>query len=257
MSEIHPTAIVSPRAELAEDVTVGPWATIEDNVVIGSGCRIDSNTLIAHGTRLGREVRVHHGAVVGTIPQDLKFKGEESLAVVGDRTVVREYATINRGTAERGETTLGQDCLIMAYAHVGHDCLLGNHVIMGNAATLAGHVEVHDYALLSGVLPVHQFVKIGAHCIIGGGFRVPQDICPYSLAAGYPLRIMGLNVVGLKRRGFSSEAVKVLRGAFKLLFFSGLNTSQAVDRIREELPSTAEIGTILDFIEQSNRGLTK
>ncbi len=257
MTDIHSTAIVSPRAELANDVTVGPYTVIEDNVRIDSGSRIASSALIAYGARLGKNVTISHGAVISTIPQDLKFEGEESTTVIGDRTVVREYATINRGTNDRGETTIGSGCLLMAYSHVAHDCLIGNNVILANSVNLAGHIEIGDNAILGGVLPVHQFVKIGAHAMIGGGFRVQQDICPYALAGGYPLKIMGLNAVGLKRRGFSKESLKVLQSVFRLLFNSGLNTSQAVERIKSDLEITSEVRIVLDFIEQSNRGLVK
>jgi UDP-N-acetylglucosamine acyltransferase len=257
MSEIHPSAVVSAKAELADDVTVGPHSIVEENVVAGPGCRIASNALIASGARLGRNVEVHHGAVISTIPQDLKFGGEDSLVEIGDNTVVREYATINRGTVDRGKTVIGSDCLLMAYSHVAHDCLIGDHCILANSVNLAGHIEIGDWAILGGVLPVHQFVKIGAHSMIGGGFRVPLDICPYALAGGYPLRIAGLNAVGLKRRGFERDTLKALQKAFKLLFFSGLNTTQAVDRIKDEMEIIPEVKVILDFIEASDRGLQK
>jgi len=257
MTDIHSTAIVSPRAELADDVTVGPFTIIEENVQIGPGCRIASSALIASGARLTENVTVAHGAVIATVPQDLKFEGEESTVVIGEGTVVREYATINRGTRERGETTIGKNCLLMAYSHTAHDCLIGDHVIMANSVNLAGHIEIGDYAIIGGVVPVHQFVKIGAHSMIGGGFRVQQDICPYALVGGYPLKVMGINSVGLKRRGFSRESLKAIDSAFKLLFYSGLNTSQAVERINSELEITPEIQVILDFIARSNRGLVK
>ncbi len=213
--------------------------------------------IISPDVKLGKNVKIHHGAVVGSVPQDLKFAGEDTQAVIGDGTVIREYATINRGTVDRGETRVGENCLLMAYSHVAHDCLLGKNVIMGNAATLAGHIEIGDYAILSGILPVHQFVKIGTHAMVGGGFRVPQDICPYALAAGYPLKIAGPNLVGLKRRGFSREALKSLQKAYKILFSSGLNTSQAVERINSEMEITEEVQVVLDFIKASTRGLVK
>ncbi|MCD6250409.1 MAG: acyl-ACP--UDP-N-acetylglucosamine O-acyltransferase [candidate division Zixibacteria bacterium] len=255
MSNIHTTAIVSPKAELADDVTIGPHTIIEDNVIIGSGTKIASSALIASSARLGANVTVAHGAVVGTVPQDLKFGGEDSLLVVGDNTTIREYATLNRGTAERGETTVGKNCLIMAYAHIAHDCVIGNNVILANSVNLAGHIEIDDFAILGGVLPVHQFVKIGAHVMIGGGFRVQQDVCPYALIAGYPLRTVGLNALGLKRRGFALEAIRTIKTAYKLLFFSKLNTTQAVERIKSEVEIIPEIQVILDFIGRSNRGL--
>ena len=257
MSAIHSTAIVSPKAELAEDVEVGPYTIIEENVKIGSGTKVASSVLLAGDTTLGNNVKVHHGAVIGTIPQDLKFGGEVTQVVIGDGTVVREYATINRGTKVYGTTTVGKECLLMAYSHVAHDCILGDGVIMANSVNLAGHIEVGDYAIIGGVVPVHQFVKIGAHAMIGGGFRVQQDICPYALVAGYPLKVTGINAVGLRRRGFSREVIKVLESAFKLLFFSGLNTSQAVERIKSEIELIPEVREVLDFIGKSTRGIVK
>jgi UDP-N-acetylglucosamine acyltransferase len=255
MSEIHATAIVSTKAELADNVTVGPFTIVEDNVVIGAGTKIASSALIASGARLGENCTVAHGAVVGSVPQDLKFAGEESLLVVGDNTTIREYATLNRGTVDRGETTVGSNCLIMAYAHIAHDCVVGNNVILANSVNLAGHIEIDDFAILGGVLPVHQFVKIGTHAMIGGGFRVQQDVCPYALIGGYPLRIAGLNALGLKRRGFAPEAIKTIKAAYKILFFSKLNTTQAVARLKSEIEIIPEVQVILDFIERSERGL--
>jgi len=187
----------------------------------------------------------------------LKFSGEVTGVVIGDGTVVREYATVNRGTKAYGTTTVGKGCLLMAYSHVAHDCILGDHVIMVNSVNLAGHVEVGDYAIIGGVVPVHQFVKIGAHAMVGGGFRVQQDICPYALVAGYPLKVTGINLVGLRRRGFSKDVIKKLEKAFKLLFFSGLNTSQAVERIKSEVELIPQVQEIVDFAAQSSRGIVK
>jgi len=257
MSRIHSSAIVSPKAELADDVTVGPYSIIEDHVVIGAGSVIASSVLLAEGAMLGKNVKVSHGAVIGTQPQDLKFGGEKTRAVIGDNTVVREYVTINRGTKAHGESNIGSDCFIMAYAHIAHDCVVGNNVILANAVNLAGHIEVDDYAILGGVLPVHQFVKIGAHCMIGGGYRVQQDVCPYALVAGYPLKVLGINSIGLRRRGFPAETITRLEKTFKLLFFSGLNTSQAVERIRGEIEMTPEVEQVLGFLGRSNRGIVK
>jgi len=257
MSSIHPSAIVSPKAELADDVTIGPYAIIEENVKIGSGVKVASSALVACGTTLGENVQVHHGAVIGTIPQDLKFSGEVTQVVIGDGTVVREYATINRGTKAYGTTTVGKECVLMAYSHVAHDCILGNHIIMANSVNLAGHVEVGDYAIIGGVVPVHQFVKIGPHAMIGGGFRVQQDICPYALVAGYPLKVTGINAVGLRRRGFKRDVIRTLEKVFKLLFLSGFNTAQAVERIHSEIELIPEVQQILDFIAKSSRGIVK
>lgn len=257
MSSLHKSAQISSDAKLGQNISVGPGAVIEGGVTIGDDCRIGSNTLIAEGARLGRGVTMFHGSVVGSIPQDLKFGGEDSEAIIGDGTVLREYATVNRGTAESGSTSLGKNCFIMSYAHVAHDCHLGNNVIMANSVNLAGHIEIDEYAILGGLVPVHQFVHIGAHCMIGGGFRIPKDICPYALVGGYPIKVIGMNSIGLKRRGFEKDAIRTLEKAFKILFFSKLNTSQAIERIKSEIEPIAEVKVILDFIARSKRGLAK
>ncbi|MDZ7336904.1 MAG: acyl-ACP--UDP-N-acetylglucosamine O-acyltransferase [candidate division KSB1 bacterium] len=255
MTTIHPTALVDPAAELGHGVSVGPFSVIEKNVIIGDGTTIGSHVLIASGTRLGRDCRVHHGAVLGTVPQDLKFGNEETTLEIGDRTVIREYATLNRGTKEHWKTVVGSDCLLMAYIHVAHDCTVGNHVIMANAANLAGHVTVEDWATLGGLLAVHQFVRIGCHAFVGAGCKAMKDVPPYVLAMAEPLQFAGLNSVGLRRRGFSQETMALLKRAYRLLYRSNLNVSQALARIREELPQTEEIQHVVRFIEGSRRGI--
>lgn len=257
MTQIHPSALVSPKAQLADDVTVGPFTIIEDDVVVGAGCQIASSVLLASGARLGQHVKVSHGAVIGTQPQDLKFGGEPTLAKIGDNTVIREYVTVNRGTRAHGESTVGKNCLLMAYVHVAHDCIVGDNVIMANAVNIGGHVEVDEFAIVGGLVPVHQFTKIGAHSMIGGGFRVVQDVVPYALMGGFPIKTVGLNSIGLRRRGFAAESIKALKQTFKLLFFSELNTTQAVARIKAEVPPVAEVQRVLSFIERSNRGIIK
>jgi len=257
MANIHPTAIVDPRAELADDVTIGPHTIVESNVTIGNGTSIASNALIASGARIGNGVKVHHGAVIGTVPQDLKFGGEETTAEIGDNTVIREYVTVNRGTEDRWKTVVGSDCLLMAYAHVAHDCRIGNRVIMANAVNLGGHVVIDEWAIIGGVVPVHQFVHVGKHVMVGGGFRITQDVCPYSLVAGYPLRVLGVNHVGLSRRGFSDDTIKSIRKAFKILFHSKLNTTQALARIEQEFEPIPEIQEVIDFIHKAERGIVK
>lgn len=257
MKTIHPSAIVSAKAEIGDDVTIGPNAILEDNVVVGDGSIIASSVLLASGASIGMNVQISHGAVIGTKPQDLKFGGEITRAIIGDNTVIREYVTINRGTKAHGETSVGRDCFIMAYAHVAHDCIVGNNVILANSVNMAGHVEIHDWATVGGVVPIHQFVKIGAHCMVGGGFRVPQDICPFALVGGYPLKVVGINSIGLRRRGFSIDRIRILEQAFKILFFSGLNTSQALERIRQEVEQTPDVELVLDFIAKSDRGIIK
>ncbi len=257
MTTVHQTAVVSSKAQLSDGVSVGPYSIIEENVVIGRNSSIASSVLLADGAVIGENVRISHGVVIGTLPQDLKFGGEKTRALVGDNTVIREYVTMNRGTKAHGDTTVGKNCMLMAYSHVAHDCIIGDNVIMANSVNLAGHVEVDDYAILGGVLPVHQFVKIGAHCMVGGGYRVQQDICPYALVAGYPLKVLGINSIGLRRRGFPHDVIARLEKTFKILFFSGLNTSQAVERIHNEIEIGPEIQNVLAFLGRSNRGIVK
>ena len=254
---IHPTAIIHSGAKLAEDVKVGPFTIINDEVEIGAGCEIGSHALIDSGTIIGKNCKIHHGAVLGTLPQDLKFEGEKTLLTIGEGTVIREYATLNRGTHWRGKTIVGKNCFIMIYAHVAHDCLLGDYVILANSANLAGHVEIGDWASIGGVVPVHQFVKIGAHSFIGGGFRVQMDVCPYALVGGYPLKTMGLNRIGLQRRGFSEKTIEILEKTFRILFKSNLNTTQAIEKIKIEIEPIPEVRYILDFITNSERGIIK
>jgi UDP-N-acetylglucosamine acyltransferase len=255
--DIHPTAIIHKDAKLAENVCVGPFSIINEGVEIGGGAEIGSHVLIDSGTIIGKNCKIHHGAVLGTLPQDLKFEGEKTHLTIGDVTVIREYATLNRGTKYRGKTVVGKNCFIMAYAHVAHDCLLGDHVILANSVNLAGHIEIGDYAIIGGVVPVHQFVKIGAHSIVGGGFRVQKDVCPYALVAGYPLKTVGLNRIGLQRRGLSEKTMQILERTFRILFKSKLNTSQAIEKIKTGVELIPEVKIILDFIAESERGIIK
>ena len=257
MANIHPTAIVDPKAELAEDVVVGPYSIINSGVQIGRKTKIGSNVLLDSGTEIGENCQIFHGAVLGTPPQDLKFGGEKTYLKIGDNTVIREYASLNRGTKWRGGTIVGKNCFIMMYAHIAHDGLLGDQVILANSVNLAGHVEIGDYAIVGGVVPVHQFVRIGKHSIIGGGFRVQKDVCPYMLVGGYPLKTVGLNLVGLKRRGFSDKSIKLLKEVYKILFRSNLNTTQALEKIEKEVEPVPEVKTVLDFVSSSERGIVK
>ncbi len=256
-SKIHPTAIIDPGANLDSSVEVGPYAIIEDDVEIAAGCKIGPRSLIASGTRMEENVQVFHCATVGTIPQDLKFGGEKTILKIGANSIIREYCTLNRGTDWSGQSVLGRNCMMMAYCHIPHDAVVGDNVIMANCVQMGGHVVVGDYAIIGGGSVVHQFTKIGAHVIIGGGLRITQDIVPFAVIGGYPLEVGGVNIVGLKRRGFKLDQIKVLKQAFRFLFESGLNTSQAVDKIRAELEQTDEIRLLLDFIEKSDRGLIK
>ena len=252
---IDRTARVSPKADLGDEVSVGPFSIVEDDVVIGAGTRIDSGVLIASGARIGRECRIHHGAVVSTIPQDLKFAGEKTTLEIGDKTVVREYATLNRGTKDRLKTSIGANCLLMAYVHVAHDCLIGDNVILANAVNMGGHVTIEDYTIVGGMVPIHQFVSIGRHVMIGGGFRVVKDVPPYILAGQSPLSFEGLNIVGLRRRGFSQQTIANIEAAYHYIYHSNLNVSQALEKIRKEMTLTEEVGYIVDFIEMSERGI--
>jgi UDP-N-acetylglucosamine acyltransferase len=252
---IDPTAVVSPKAQLEPGVSIGAFTVVEENVTVGSGTVIGSHALIASGARIGRDCRIHHGAVVATAPQDLKFRGEPSLLEIGNHTTIREYVTLNRGTAERGKTTIGSHCFIMAYAHVAHDCSVGSNVILANSVNMAGHVIIEDHVVIGGLVPVHQFVRIGCHAMIGGGFRVPKDVPPYILAGQEPLVFQGLNLVGLKRRNFTREALDLLRKTYQIVYESNLNVSQAIEKIRQEIPASEEINHIIEFIEKSKRGI--
>ena len=254
-TNIHPTALVDSKAEIDEGVSIGPFAIIEANVKIGKNCSIGPHAHIAWGAHLAAEVKVHTGAVLATVPQDLKFGNEETTLEVGERTVIREYATLNRGTHDRWKTTVGSDCLIMAYAHVAHDCIVGNHCILANSVNLAGHIVIEDWVSIGGQVPVHQFVRIGQHTFVGGGYRVPKDVPPYIRALGEPLTFGGLNSVGLRRRGFSQETMATIKRAYKVLFKSNLNVTQALAKIRETAELTPEVRNIVEFIEKCERGI--
>ena len=252
---IDSRAAVSPKAQLGDNVVVGPFSVVEDNVVIGQGTEIGSNVLIANGARIGKECRIHHGAAVGTIPQDLKFRGEESTLEIGDHTTIREFVTLNRGTGRQGKTTIGHHCFIMAYAHVAHDCAVGSHVILANAVNMSGHVLIEDHVVMGGLVGIHQFVRVGCHAMIGGGYRVSKDVPPYVLAGQEPLMYQGLNVVGLRRRNFAPEVIGNIEGAYKYIYHENLNVTQAIAKIKAELPMTEEVKHIVDFVERSSRGI--
>lgn len=254
---IHPSAIVHPSAELGRDVRIGPHSIVGENVIIGDDVWIANGVMVQKNTRLGSGCRVYTGAVLGSEPQDLKYQGEKTFLEIGERTIIREFVTLNLGTSQRGKTVVGSDVMLMAYAHVAHDCDIGDHVILANAVNMGGHVEIHEYAIVGGVVPIHQFVKIGCHAMIGGGYRVSQDVCPYVKVAGYPLQAVGLNTVGLRRRGFSQETIAILKKAYFLLFRSNLNVSQAVKCIAGELPQTPEVAKILNFLAHSKRGIVR
>ncbi|MEJ2202487.1 MAG: acyl-ACP--UDP-N-acetylglucosamine O-acyltransferase [Gemmatimonadota bacterium] len=253
---VHPTAIVDTDAELGQGVVVGPWAIVGPRVRVGDGTDIGPRVLIERDTAVGEDCRIANGAVLGTDPQDLKFQGENTILEVGDRTVIREFATLNRGTAASGRTVVGSDCLLMAYTHIAHDCELGNHVVLANAVNMAGHVLIEDWAIVGGLTPIHQFVRIGAHAFVGGGSRVAQDVPPYCRAAGNPPHLYGLNAVGLERRGLSADVRKALKQAYRILFKSKFNLTQALDRVEVEVTSIPEVRHLLQFIRASERGIT-
>lgn len=257
MTQIHPTAIIAAGAELGADVEVGPFCVIGPHVRLGDRCRLQSHVRLDGWTELGPDCFCAQGAVVGTDPQDLKFRNVRSWVRAGARNTFREYCTVNRATGEDEVTALGDDNLIMAYAHVAHNCVVGNHVILANSANLAGHVTVEDYVIIGGVTPVHQFVHLGEHCIIGGGCRVPKDVTPYVTAAGQPLRVAGLNTVGLTRRGFSAETMHELRNLYRIFFSSDLIKEEALARIRAECRPIPEVVHFCNFVESSARGLTR
>ncbi len=254
---ISELAYIHPEAKLGKDVTVEPFAYIDANTVIGNETLIRSGAKILSGARIGKKCDIHSGAVISGIPQDLKFVGEETTAEVGDNTTVRECATINRGTKARGKTTVGNNCLLMAYSHIAHDCEVKNNVIIGNASQVAGEVVIEDFAILSGVVMVHQFVKIGAHVMIQGGSKVSKDVPPYITAAREPLVFSGLNVIGLRRRGFSNEQIREVQEVYRYLYQRGMNNSDACDAIETELPISEERDNILYFVRNSKRGVIK
>ena len=254
--QIHPTALVDETAELAEGVTVGPYSIIGPGVSVGRGTRIAPHVLIERDTTVGEECVLHKGAVLGTDPQDLQYAGEPTRLVVGDRTVIREYCTLNRGTTALGYTTVGSDCLLLAYAHVAHDCRVGSNVVLSNSVNMGGHVAIDDWVVVGGGTQIHQFVRIGCHSFVGGASAVRKDIPPYVKAAGQPVQLYGLNSVGLQRRGFSEEARRELKRAYRLFFASNYNTSQALARARDELRALPEIDSFLAFFEESDRGVS-
>ncbi|RJO64611.1 MAG: acyl-ACP--UDP-N-acetylglucosamine O-acyltransferase [Candidatus Omnitrophota bacterium] len=258
MKNIHPTALVSKKAKLHEGVEVGPYVIIEDKVSIGPGTRIGPHCVIKAGVSIGKNCQIFSGAVIGSQPQDLKYKGAKSSLVIGDYNIIREYCTFNPGTDEGGRTEIGHHNLFMAYAHVAHDCKIGNHCVLANCGTLAGHVVIEDNAIVSGLTAVHQFVRVGRLAIIGGCSKVVQDIPPFSTCDGHPARVYGLNLVGLKRNAINSSAVRQLGRAFKILFHSQLTRKSALKIIVKELkPLAPEVTYLVDFISSSKRGIVR
>ncbi|HHC79297.1 MAG TPA: acyl-ACP--UDP-N-acetylglucosamine O-acyltransferase [Flavobacteriia bacterium] len=253
----QPLAYIHPGAKIATNVVVEPFTTIHNNVTIGSGTWIGSNVTIMEGARIGKNCRIFPGAVISAIPQDLKFEDEDSLVIIGDNTTIRECVTINRGTKAYGKTEIGKNCLIMATAHVAHDCIIKENVIIVNGVTLAGHVEIGEYAIIGGLSGVHQFIHIGKHVMVSGGSLVRKDVPPYTKAAKEPLSYVGINSIGLRRRGFESSKINEIQNIYRILFQKNNNTTQALEIIEAELEATTERDDVITFIRNSQRGIMK
>ncbi|HVD99418.1 MAG TPA: acyl-ACP--UDP-N-acetylglucosamine O-acyltransferase [Cytophagaceae bacterium] len=253
----QPLAYIHPQAKIAANVVVEPFSTIHKNVEIDEGTWIGPNVTIMEGARIGKNCKIFPGAVISSIPQDLKFNGEETTAVIGDNTVIRECVTVSRGTKDKFTTIIGKNCLLMAYVHVAHDCIVGNNVILGNATQLAGHIIVDDWAIISGTSAVHQFVKIGAHTMISGGSLVRKDVPPYTKAAREPLSYCGINSIGLRRRAFTNEQINEIQNIYRTIYLKGLNTSKALQIIEVDFPPSKEKDEIINFIQNSDRGIMK
>lgn len=253
----QPLAYIHPAAKIAPSVVIDPFVTIEQNVEIGEGTRIGSNVTIMEGARIGKNCTIFPGAVISGIPQDLKFRGEDTLAIIGDNTTIRECVTVNRGTAAKGKTVVGSNCQIMAYSHVAHDCVIGDNVIISNATQIAGEVVVDNFAVIGGGTLIHQFCHIGPHVMIQGGALVNKDIPPYVKAAREPIAYAGVNSIGLRRRGFTSEVIRDIQEIYRYLYLSGLNNTDAVERIEAELPATKERDEIILFVRNSKRGIIR
>ncbi|WP_165044295.1 acyl-ACP--UDP-N-acetylglucosamine O-acyltransferase [Dysgonomonas sp. ZJ709] len=257
MSNISTLAHVDSDAKLGENVTIEPFAFIDKNVEIGDGTIIMSGANIREGSRIGKNCCISPGAVIAGIPQDLKFRGEDTLAIVGDGTMVRECVTVNRGTASKGHTIVGKNCLLMAYSHIAHDSILGDYVIIGNATQLAGEVEVDHHAILSGGTLVHQFTRIGAHVMIQGGTRLGKDIPPYIIAGREPVCYSGVNLVGLRRHNYSNDKINEIQEIYRIIYQSGYNFTDAIKKIEQEFEKTPEMELIVEFVKSSPRGIVR
>ncbi|MBE9481685.1 MAG: acyl-ACP--UDP-N-acetylglucosamine O-acyltransferase [Bacteroidetes bacterium] len=253
----QPLAYVNPQAKVANNVVIEPFVNIEKNVVIEENTWIGSNVTIMEGARIGKNCRIFPGAVISAIPQDLKFAGEETLVKIGDNTTIREFVTINRGTKANYETIVGKNCLLMAYVHIAHDCIIGDNVILANAATLAGHIKINDWAIIGGLAAIHQFVIIGAHSMVSGGGMARKDVPPFTKGAREPLSYVGVNSIGLRRRGFTNRQINAIQDIYRIIYLKGYNVSQAVSIIEADVPITPERDEILSFISNSTRGIMK
>jgi UDP-N-acetylglucosamine acyltransferase len=254
---ISPLAHIHPAAQLGNNVKIDPFVVIEEGVQICEGTHVMAHAVIMKNTIIGKSCNIFPGAVLGAIPQDLKFNGEETFVEIGNNTTIRECVTVNRGTRDKWKTKVGSDCLLMAYCHIAHDCILGDHVIIANSVQLAGHVEIGDYAIIGGMAAAIQFSKIGAHCYIAGGTDIIKDVPPYIKAGRAPLSYVGVNSVGLQRRGFTSEKINGILEIYRNIYMRGLNITQATEFIEKDLPDTEEKTEILRFIRDSKRGVLK
>ena len=253
----QPLAYVHPAAKIASNVVIDPFVTIDQNVEIGEGTRIGSNVTILEGARIGKNCTICSGAVISGVPQDLKFRGEDTVAIIGDNTTIRECVTVNCGTASKGKTVIGSNCLIMAYCHVAHDCVIGDNVIMSNAVQVAGEVVIDNHAVIGGGALIHQFSHIGQHVMVQGGALVNKDIPPYVKAGREPISYAGINSIGLRRRNFTNEQIREIQEIFRYLYLSGLNNSDAIERIEAELPASNERDEIIMFVRNSKRGIIR
>ena len=256
-TQIHKSVTIDPKAKLGKGVVVGPYSIIDGNVTLGDGCQVGSHCVLTGNTTIGENCQFFTGAVIGSVPQDKKYNNHEKVFLtIGNNNIFREYTTVNPGTGDQGKTVIGDDNLLMAYAHVAHDCFLGNHCVLANAGTLAGHVTLEDMAVIGGLTAVHQFVRLGELSIVGGCSKVVQDIPPFSMCDGHPAKVFNINSVGLKRAKFSSETINSLRQAFKILFHSKLNKTHAIEKIEQELNVCPKLKHLLDFVRTSKRGLS-
>ena len=257
MSQISPLAYINSNAKIGNGTQISPFAFIDANVTIGENCWIAPNSTILNGTVIGDNCKVFPGAVVGAIPQDLKFKGEKTTVIIGDNVTIRECVTINRGTAANEKTVIGNNCLLMAYVHIAHDCEIGNQVIIANSVNLAGHILIEDFVVIEGMVAIQQFVKVGKHAFISGGSLVRKDVPPYVRAAREPLSYIGINSIGLRRRGFEREIIHSIQDVYRVLFVKGFSTSKALNIINTELPPSKERDEIVKFVSESVRGVMK
>ena len=253
----NPLSHIHPGARIAKNVVVEPFTTIENNVTIGEGTWIGSNVTVMSGARIGKNCSIFPGSVISAVPQDMKFNGEETLVHIGDNTIIRECVTVNRGTADRNKTVIGKNCLIMAYCHIAHDCIVGDNSIFSNNSTLAGHVTVGSYVILAGMVAVHQFCSIGNHAFVAGGSLVRKDIPPYVKAAREPVSYVGINSVGLRRRGFDNKVIMEIQSIYRTLYQKKYNNTQAVNIMEAEMEATKERDEIILFIKNSQRGIMK